>query len=329
LILIFSGSCTGFRSAVRDSPKKQQPQDLPIERVIQRVAHNDEDIQKFFELGDNGDILIKAQITEAGIPFEVRYYLLFAHPVDSEPLPPDIAAYDVVFSVEDTITGELRYGELRWKFTEDETGVLLGFDDDYISAWQENFDRFDRYGARVTFFIKGELIPFCAEALSRGHDVGYHTIHHIRNLATVSPEIFETETLSDVDTFRNAGIPLVSFAWPYGLSEPWMREKLADSFAIQRGYGTTFRIYDVAAIQEGYVASRAIDNVLFKKEPSFQRMITLMLRTLKFLGGKVLPITTHNIADDADWGIKPQRLDYLLQSANDLKLRYYRYQDFF
>jgi hypothetical protein len=144
----------------------------------------------------------------------------------------------------------------------------------------------------------------------------------------VSEEVFFQETLSDVEKFRQAGIPLRTFAYPFGLSEPWMREALASAFGIQRGFGVTYRIYTVEAIQEGYIASRSIDNILFKEEEAFDAMITSMFRTLKFIGGgRILPITTHDISDSADWGIKPRRLEFLLETAKALKLKFYRYGD--
>jgi hypothetical protein len=55
-----------------------------------------------------------------------------------------------------------------------------------------------------------------------------------------------------------------------------------------------------------------------------------MLRTAKFIGGdSIIPMTTHDISGDADWGISRPRLDYLLRTAAALKLRFYRYGDFF
>jgi hypothetical protein len=57
-------------------------------------------------------------------------------------------------------------------------------------------------------------------------------------------------------------------------------------------------------------------------------MIISMFRTLKFIGGdRILPITTHDISDNADWGIKPRRLEFLLENARALKLKFYRYGD--
>ncbi|MDR2103191.1 MAG: polysaccharide deacetylase family protein, partial [Treponema sp.] len=225
-------------------------------------------------------------------------------------------------------TGERRYGYVRWAPKEDAAGVLLSFDDNYEDIWEKNFDLLDRYGARVTFFVLGEPGPFCVKALNRGHDVGYHSAHHL-NLPKVSRDVFFAETLAGIEAFRNSGIPLAGFAYPFGLWEPWMLEALAPSFAVQRGYGVTYRLYDRAAIREGYISSKAIDNILYQDDGEFEQLLSLMLRTVKFIGGdRVLPLTTHTISDTAEWGIKPRRLEYILKTIRDLGLKFYRYSDF-
>jgi peptidoglycan/xylan/chitin deacetylase (PgdA/CDA1 family) len=217
---------------------------------------------------------------------------------------------------------------LWWTVPADDAGILLALDDDYQTQWRQYFDLFDRYGAAITFFVIGEVSPFCREALDRGHDIGCHTLNHL-NLLKVSPEVFYEETLSTVDGFRRAGIPLRSFAYPFGFSEPWMREALAGVFNVQRGFGVRYRIYSREEIRAGYIASVSIDNILYKTDAEFEAALGAMLRTVKFIGGdSMVPLTTHTIADDADWGISPRRLEFLFQTARDLKLRFYRYGDF-
>jgi hypothetical protein len=108
-----------------------------------------------------------------------------------------------------------------------------------------------------------------------------------------------------------------------------MHEELAKSFSVLRGFGVTYRVYNRDAIRAGYISSKSIDNVVYKNETKFETDIALMLRTVKFLGGgRIVPLTTHTIADDADWGISPRRLEYVLKTAAELKLRFYRYGDF-
>jgi len=296
------------------------------EKTVSRIKKNSHDIKKFFILDENKNIIVKADYSELrqGTKeiehFEVIYDL-------KDPASDGRGGFFIPFTVRSLETGETEQDKLFWKPRKDATGILLAFDDNYIEAWEQNFDLFDFYHAQVTFFIKGEYISFCREALKRGHDIGYHTENHL-NLTKVSREVFDEETLSKVGDYRKAGIPLTAFAYPFGLSEPWMNEELLKSFKILRGYGVTFRVYDRASIREGYSSSKALDNILFKRDEDFEATVDLMFRTIKFIGGNlILPLTTHNISDTADWGIKPYRLRYLLQSANDMQLKFYRYKD--
>jgi peptidoglycan/xylan/chitin deacetylase (PgdA/CDA1 family) len=304
-----------------DIPVDQVTAAIPpaIDRVTELVRSGSENIEKYFITGEDGRITVKTDIREGDAEFEVSYEL--EGPEGSENMR-------VIFSVEDKQTGERREGSFLRPIREDAAGILLAFDDDFRQAWEEHFDMLDTYGARVTYFVQGELSDFCFHALSRGHDIGYHTIHHL-NLPKVTEEEFYRETTSDIGSFRQAGIPLKSFAYPFGLSEPWMREALAGTFAIQRGFGATFRLYTMEAVREGYIVARSIDNIMFKEEEAFEAMIAGMFRTLKFIGGeRVLPVGTHDISDAAQWGIKPRRLKYLLDTAASLKLKFYRYSDF-
>jgi hypothetical protein len=321
---------------VHEAPPENLPKDRPffeeissaMDRVVQRVKGNGGDIKKYFLLDGDYHIIVKADIpgpgsdgNRDGIEFEVVYDLENALPLDGFRL-------GIGFWVEEKSTGARREDKLIWNIGEDAAGILLAFDDNYEASWENYFDLFDRYGARVTFFIQGEPGPFCAEALRRGHDIGFHTLHH-PDLRRVSREVFLAETLSPVDAFRQSGVDLSSFAYPFGFSEPWMQEILSGSFGILRGYGTTFRVYNEEAVRAGVISSRAIDNTIIKGDELFDRYVALMFRTLKFLGGDgILPLTTHDISETAPWGISPRRLEYTLKTARDLNLKFYRYRDF-
>jgi hypothetical protein len=149
------------------------------------------------------------------------------------------------------------------------------------------------------------------------------------NLLKVSREEFFRETLSEPEAYREAGIPLRSFAYPFGFSEPWMQEALAPAFSVQRGFGVRYRLYNRETVRAGYIVSISIDNIIYKTDEEFEAALGMMLRTLKFIGGdSVVALTSHSIADEADWGIKARRLEYLFRSARELKLRFYRFGDF-
>jgi len=104
---------------------------------------------------------------------------------------------------------------------------------------------------------------------------------------------------------------------------------LSEKFSILRGYGTTIRFYNESDINSGYIISYAIDNTVIPNEERYNRLISMMLITVKFLGdGWVLPLTTHDISSSASWGISPRRLEFVLKTAADLNLQFYRYSDF-
>ncbi|MDR2404559.1 MAG: polysaccharide deacetylase family protein [Spirochaetaceae bacterium] len=320
-------SCAGLRPVTQQDtpapPESIAPEIIPgpLERVIKRIKANSVDINKYFLQDDDSNIHVLADLSEDDETFTVRYDVAGAVPIEG--------GYRLHFTVEQKDVGISREDSLEWFITGDRSGILLAFDDDFRDAWEGIFDLLDRNGARVTFFMQGSLSPFCMKAQERGHEIGYHTKEHL-NLTLISREEFYRQTLSDIGTFRDAGVPLRAFAYPFGLSEPWMHEILLDNFAVLRGFGVRYRVYNPETIRQGYIGSISIDNILYENDADFYRTIGLMLRITKFIGGDtIIPMTTHDISGAAGWGISPVRLEYLLQNAAALKLRFYRYGDFF
>jgi peptidoglycan/xylan/chitin deacetylase (PgdA/CDA1 family) len=342
LILALFLSCTSRPTVVGSAPPQVRPsaETVPtaatpesrppvstVELAIQQIERNSIDIKKYYILEKNGDITVKgefsgiSQIGEEPELFEVTYDLKF-----TAELPTD-SGYIVPFTLKSNKTDAVVYDRFLWKPQKDSSGLLLTFDDNYMTTWKNNFDLLDSYNAKATFFIQGEYSSFCQEALERGHDIGFHTKSHL-DLRKVSREVFIRETLTSAESFRKAGIALYSFAYPFGYFNSWMNEELLKHYSILRGYGVTFRLYDKTQIHSGYISSKALDNTLFKKDEDFMAAVDIMLRTVKFIGGNyVLPLTTHDISDTASYGIKPQRLEYLLKTANDLQLVFYTYKD--
>jgi hypothetical protein len=288
----------------------------PIEEFARRVKNDDPALPKYFSQGEDSAISVMADWD----PFRVTYDLRNARPAPG-------GRWEVGFSIQETGGGRLD-DTMLWSISPGDSGALLSLDDDYQTEWREYFDLFDRYGAKITFFVTGGYSAFCKEALDRGHDIGCHTVNHL-NLPKVSKEKFFQETLGAVESFREAGVPLRSFAYPFGLSELWMREALAGTFAVQRGFGVRYRLYDRAAVKAGYIVSASIDNITYKTDEAFEAALTMMLRAAKFIGGdSIVPLTTHTIDEDADWGISPRRLEFLFKTMAELKMRFYRYGDF-
>jgi peptidoglycan/xylan/chitin deacetylase (PgdA/CDA1 family) len=202
-------------------------------------------------------------------------------------------------------------------------GILLGFDDTYYANWEAAFALFEQYGARVTFFVQGNR-PFCLNALAHGHDIGYHTENHI-DLRNADNATWLRETLDSARSLQD--IPLASFAYPFGFSESWMDAELLKTYAIIRGFGTTPRFYTREEIKTGIITSKSIDNTIIPDDETFCQTITDLLQTTKTAGNVILPLTTHNIDDTAQWGIKTYRLEFLLKTATDMGLRFYTYRE--
>jgi len=300
-------------TAVNAPPPKMSP----LESAIDKIKQNSPEIEKYFLFDETGALIVGGKTEN----FQALYDL---KNIQTE----NAGNYVVPFTVQCLETGAVQEDLLVWKPHKDGSGVLLSFDDDFFDIWEQYFDLFDRYNAHVTFFVLGTYSSFSEKAMKRGHDVGYHSLRH-SNLPKISRQTFYTETISPVENFRNAGIPLVSFAYPFGFYESWMNEELLKTYRILRGFNTSFQAYRrIDIVQNGFIFSKSLDNILFTQDKDFMAEIDIMLRTLKFIGrGLILPLTSHSISDTADWGIKPHRLEYILQTANDLQLHFYRYKD--
>ena len=317
-IFVIFGSCASSPGIVTDTFVKLDVL-TPIEQLIQRIKAND-DVIKHYVHGENGRVIVRADLQDNAGNFDVIYYLDEAKTLGN-------SVYEVSFIVQEKGTEKILANSLVWMPVPGDEGILLSFDDDYMENWDEFLFLFDEYDAKVTFFIQGVYDPFSIIALNRGHDVGYHSLNHL-DLRPLSRDVFLRETITAAESFRQQGVPVSSFAYPFGFSEPWMHEMLFESFSVVRGYGTTFRIYNKNEITFTHIISRAIDNTVIRRDDDFESIINSMLRAVKFLDdGRVLPLTSHEISDAA-WAIRPVRLEFVLAAAADLGLKFYRFSDF-
>jgi peptidoglycan/xylan/chitin deacetylase (PgdA/CDA1 family) len=240
-------------------------------------------------------------------------------PVENEGAEVLMDDRDDVIPVPDAETG------IEDRDDEDEavSGILLGFDDTYYANWEAAFPLFEQYGAHVTFFVQGNR-SFCLNALAYGHDIGYHTENHT-DLRNADDAAWHHETLDSARLLHD--IPLTSFAYPFGFSEPWMDAELLKTYAIIRGFGTTPHFYTMEEIKTGIITSKSIDNTIIPDDDTFYQTISDLLETAKAAGNVVLPLTTHNIDNTAQWGIKIYRLEFLLKTATEMGLRFYTYRE--
>ncbi|MDR2621485.1 MAG: polysaccharide deacetylase family protein, partial [Dysgonamonadaceae bacterium] len=142
-------------------------------------------------------------------------------------------------------------------------GIVLGFDDYHPETWEQYFDLLDKYNAKVTFFVvAGTVSPFMLRAQNRGHEIGFHTINHLK-LTGLSRKQFFEQTVSRISLFQEAGIELTTFAYPCGAYKSWMHNELLQYYKVVRGF-KRFRLYDKQDMQSGFIHSKSIDNIRHK-----------------------------------------------------------------
>jgi len=291
----------------------------PIEQIIRRIKQNGEDIKKYYVLNNQGYPVVKADLIYPNKQYEVTYFI-----EDAELLTSD--NYIIRFTVNEKGTENIITDTLNWKPVKGRAGILLSMDDAFLANWEKYLDLYDKYEARLTFFIEGRYAHFFDKAVERGHDVGYHSLNH-RDLRGMSHQGLYAEVITPAETLRRQGVPLLSFAFPYGYSDARVRNILFEHFRLLRGYSIRLRIYNEEEIKSGYIISTAIDNIVIPNEARFKRLITIWFRTVKFMGdGWILPLTSHDISSYI-YGITPARLEFLFQTAVDLNLQFYRYSD--
>ena len=328
---LFSMSCGKMNVISPQLPElPEQPEQPPIINVIQKIKQNSSEIKKYLLFDKTGELVVKANIEEKDKKGNTFYFQAL-YDIRNAVIESS-GEYSITFVLKDLETGESYEDKLLWTPQKDNTGILLSFDDHYYKAWENYFELFDRYNAKVTFFVTGTYKTnsyFSKAALKRGHDIGYHSLNHLQ-LPNISRQNYNIQTISQVKNFRNADVPLVSFAYPYGAYRTWMHDDLLKTFKLVRGFNICFQVYDRQAIRKGLIISKSIDNITYKYDDEFTTAIDIMFRNIKFTEQNlVLPLTTHDISNKTGWCIKPRRLEYLLQTANELKLNFYCYNDFF
>jgi peptidoglycan/xylan/chitin deacetylase (PgdA/CDA1 family) len=108
-----------------------------------------------------------------------------------------------------------------------EGGVLLSFDDNYIDDWYAARELFQRYHARVTFFVsKYDLATPDQRRKLRaladdGHAIEAHSRRHLRGPRYVEENgvsaYLKNEVLPSLDLLRADGYDPTIFAYPFGM----------------------------------------------------------------------------------------------------------------
>lgn len=198
--------------------------------------------------------------------------------------------------------------------------LLIGFDDYNAVYWEPYFDLFDQYGAKVTFFINAaDPTDFCYNAIERGHEIGYHGEGHL-DMTSLTDEEFYEEAIEPIQEFRDAGIELTTFAYPYGYHNDETDALLQQYYTTLRG-AYEFDVKYKFQLSDGFIDSYSLDNIHFESDEAFQEKVTYLLDLLlEQPDGTAASVFSHAIGD-GKWCIRAERLEFLLQEAQKRDIR--------
>lgn len=137
--------------------------------------------------------------------------------------------------------------------TSEKAGVAISFDDHFIDEWHALRPLFQKYNAKVTFYItcgdslKPDEIKKLKELQSDGHEIGFHgTIHgKSTELIALGPEKYaETELTPGLKFITDAGFKPTSYAHPGGNHNEQVDSVLhAHGFKILRDVAISRRVF--------------------------------------------------------------------------------------
>ena len=206
-------------------------------------------------------------------------------------------------------------------------GIVLAFDD-YSGTWENYFDLFDKYNVKVTFFVNAyEPTEFCFNAIEHGHEIAYHTAAHV-NLTEVTEDEIYQQAIEPIEVFREQGIELTTFAYPYGAYNEKLNELLLQHYNILRG-AYYYQLAGKHQMRNGFVESLSIDNINYNSEEEFRNRIDSVLEDLSNNVGAVVGLYSHAITQDfgGAWCVTEERLEYIIQRAQEMGIQFYTYKE--
>lgn len=232
------------------------------------------------------------------------------------------AAAGAVFLAVAAVLGGIKLYRIHQR---DQCGILLAFDDYDAYGWEDCFDLFREYDVKVTFFINAEEpTDFCYHALEEGHEIAFHTLGHVDLTKLTQEEIYQ-QAIAPIEVFREKGIELTTFAYPYGRYTQELNEMLLEHYRVLRG-AFKLEINNKHVLRGGFVESASLDNINFESQEEYEEFITQALTKLKEGKADVLSLYSHAIAEGGDWSVSQDRLRFLFEKAGELGLQFYTFQ---
>ncbi len=205
-------------------------------------------------------------------------------------------------------------------------GILLSFDDLSTESWEDTFALFEKYDVNVTFFVNDYPFEFCEKAIAAGHEIGSHTIGHERLDECTEEEIYE-QAIAPLETFRENGINITSFAYPYGAGTAETDALLLQYYSTLRG-AYSFEARFKEDMTNYCIDAQPMDHYYYDTDEQFQAAMNAHFDNLEqCLPGTVACFYSHAIAE-CPWGISAERLEWFIQEAQRRGFEFYTFNEF-
>jgi peptidoglycan-N-acetylglucosamine deacetylase len=225
---------------------------------------------------------------------------------------------------------ELPMGEM-------EPGIALTFDDNYFSEWADILPVFNKYDAHGTFFICpynglfGTDLEKLHQLSESGNEIGLHTVNHpdlkeyLSNHSLI--EYLDNEIIPGIAYLDSIGVPVTSFAYPYGTHTKAANNALAGYFSKIRCIGKLSY-----GDQQSYILNHAATIVYgaFMEKPSHTSLQDIRQALLAAKShNAVLVIIGHKPVQDSSgsWTFTVQLLDSICSFARQEHMKFYRFCD--
>lgn len=223
-------------------------------------------------------------------------------------------------------------------------GVCLTFDDRNFPDWEAALPLFEKYNARVTFFVYGPIGEEEAARLkaiaAKGHAIGSHSLKHgvyykLKQDGMTAKEFAETDALAQLDSFRKYGIDVTCYGCPNSSRDAELDELLKPHFRhVRTGIfpreGQRLCDMDNAFVPIDQVAQHFVLNGkgIDKYPENTDEMIDLAMERAA-QRNELLVFYAHRITAEEINGnhVEPASLERLLKKGTEMGLRFYSFDE--
>jgi len=228
--------------------------------------------------------------------------------------------------------------------TKNKPGVALTFDDTTVDAWFSQKSLFDKYDAKVTFFVshfyslEEEQIDKLRILENSGSEIGCHTYNHkgverdFHNNPTRIEEYINAQIKPAYDGMIAAGFHPKSFAYPYGEHDENYDNAVKAYFPYLRSTYDFFeeKMFNQSAVFHDsnkyytYLSGRGVDDDYHDSMKSIERALIKARKN-----GEIITFFAHNMLNvpNKRYNISPRRLEKIMEISKSIGLKFYTFAE--